>query len=333
MKDLVLHVGLPKSGSTTLQNGWFVPLEEDSYINYIGHAKYSDSTNNNYVNVAKYFRTNSFSVEDLHTDVEYSSSVTNIISSEAFTNPHINYKLNNDGKINKSNNGEGDPYTLSQNLCEQFDDIMDNVTIIIILRNQINTIHSFFTHQYTWSLGERFDTWDEYLNFILDKNKTVYDYGEIASEYVENFGEKNVELLFFEDFVNEKIIFAEEIANIVGIDPKEFLGSVELDAHYNRKVGQGESRFVRGPKFTKLHDMLTISNGPRKIKRSLESVIGKEQMAKVLDKLYYQKKKDFAEVDSEQKNRILKRYNDTNHKLHEEFGLEREKLERYSYLK
>jgi hypothetical protein len=218
-------------------------------------------------------------------------------------------------------------------LSETFSEHFDNITIVIVLRNQVDIIHSAFTHHYRYTYEQKWDSWDNFLDFILAENQTIFDYGEIGSEYVKHFGEENVELLFFEDFINDKKVFAEKIASIIGTDIERFVESAEINSHYNKKPNQSDSRFARGAKYTRLHDILRNSNWPIKAKRTMESIIGKDRVTKFLDYVYYEKTKEFDNVSPEQRNRILDRYNETNEKLNDRFGLDRTKLETYSYLR
>lgn len=330
MKDLVLHVGLPKAGSTTLQNGWFVPLHEGGLVNYIGRAKYRNSTDTEFIDIANYLSDSTLSIDDMHDEIEYASDVTNVISTENFTYPQAQREINsNDGKWAAPT----DPYAMPKILSETFSEHFDNITIVIILRNQIDIIHSAFTHHYRYTYEQEWDSWDNFLNFMLNENKTIFDYGEISSEYVKYFGEENVKLVFFEDLINDKEVFAQNIAGIMGIDIEKFFKSAEINSHYNKKPNQSDSRFARGAKYARLHDILRNSDWPIKAKRAMESTIGKERVIKLLDYVYYEKTKEFDNVSSEQRDRILDRYNETNKKLNDHFGLDRTKLERYSYLR
>jgi hypothetical protein len=330
MKDLVLHVGLPKAGSTTLQNGWFVPLHEDGLINYIGRAKYRDSTDTEFIDIADYFGNSTLSIDNMHNEIEYTGDVTNVISTENFTYPQVQREINsNDGKWAAPT----DPYAMPKILFETFSEHFDNITIVIIPRNQTDIIHSSFTHHYRYTYEQRWDSWDNFLNFILDEKKTIFDYGEISSEYAKYFGEENVEPLFFEDLVNNKEEFAENIAGIIGTDIEDFFESAEIDSHYNKKPNQSDTSFARGAKYTRLHNILKNSDWPIKAQRAMESMIGRDRVTKLLDYVYYEKTKQFDNVSSEQRNRILNRYNQTNKKLNDHFGLDRTKLKRYSYLR
>lgn len=330
MKDLVLHVGLPKAGSTTLQNGWFVPLHEDGLINYIGRAKYRDITGTEFIDVSHYFSDSTLSIDDMHDEIEYASGVTNVISTENFTYPQAQREINsNDGKWAAPT----DPYAMPKILSETFSEHFDNITVVIILRNQIDVIHSAFTHHYRYTYEQKWDSWDNFLDFILDENRTIFDYGDICSEYVKHFGEENVKPLFFEDFVNDTGAFAENIAGILGTNIEEFFESAEINSHYNKKPNQSDSRFARGAKYARLHDILRNSNWPIKAKHTMESIIGRDRVIKFLDYVYYEKAKEFDNVSPEQRNRILDRYTQTNEKLDDDFGLDRTKLKNHSYLR
>lgn len=330
MKDLVLHVGLPKAGSTTLQNGWFVPLHEDGLVNYIGWAKYRDITGTEFINVNNYLSDSTLSIDDLHDEVEYASSVTNVISTEGFTYPQAQREINrDDGKWAAPT----DPYAMPKFLSETFSEHFDNITIVILLRNQSDIIHSSFTHHYRYTYEQKWDSWDTFLDFILDEDKTVFDYGGISSEYVKHFGEENVKLLFFEDLVNNKEELAENISGIIGTDLDDFLESAEINSHYNKKPNQTDSRSARGAKYTRLHNILRNSDWPEKAKRTMESMIGKHRVTKFLDYVYYEKTKEFDDVSPEQEDRILDRYSETNKKLNDQFGLDQTKLKKYSYLR
>ena len=83
MKKLIVHIGYSKTGTTTMQKGLFVKLQNEGLINYLGIA-YKD--NNNNFRQASIIRDYLIFNQEFNTDDIYiSSQKLNVLSNEFFT--------------------------------------------------------------------------------------------------------------------------------------------------------------------------------------------------------------------------------------------------------
>ena len=240
MKDLFIHVGYPKTATTTLQKTVF---SSHSEIDYLNHKV--DSL------LFKYLREDSSlflstrlreKIKELETHIKLSEKRVLVISNESFSSTSMQY-----GLIRRNTGNKliciPDQYTVIRNLYLMKALLNDyvNVHIIVGIRNQSDFIRSYYAQEYTrfYSKSKYTKTFKEFLDFSL-KNQDAFmikslNYFEIIKVYKELFGTNNVKVLIFEDLkMNSKEFFTNLAAEILKIDLDETLNIVD-GKYYNVK--------------------------------------------------------------------------------------------------
>ncbi|WP_112903187.1 sulfotransferase domain-containing protein [Salinibacter ruber] len=94
--------------------------------------------------------------------------------------------------------------------------VVPDATLILCLRNPIERVHSvYFYHQRNGEMLENFEVALEKYGRLLDQNR----YWTLMSNYLEFFGESQVEILFYQDLNERPQAFARQLCNAIGVDP------------------------------------------------------------------------------------------------------------------
>lgn len=334
MKRLLLHIGYPKTASTTLQEGLFLNLHKVGKINFLGrtvtstHIKlFEERFDQDWV---VDFRKHFIMDKKLpNAKYELSDTLLNVISDEDLTVPAI---------FNRIQFGiEKKPIDFVEPLYELLRDAQE-VTILITIRNQADLIPSSyfqkyrFIHQYQPDLtfesfihndsgGVNYDTFQAF-NFLY-----------VADKYERIFKAKIVPLIF-EDFKFDKPYFFHQLASILDISQEDLL-KITGNKHFrNRKaLGRIESATIRFP---------------NKIGRLVEKVIGKKRARRFfsfhwymrnsallsLEKNLFLSKRNvhLPEIKEESRHFIKSTFIECNLAFAEKYGVDIERMKKYNYL-
>jgi|TARA_B100000315_G_scaffold220305_1_gene222860 hypothetical protein len=208
-KKIILHVGLPKAATSFMRRAIYPRL---------------DST--------KVFHSQGFFQDEINiiTKVDFEN-----VDMEEFRNA---FKKKVDGISQESllicefalTGNPGDPGTDYRNFRERVDyvyKVFPEASIIIILRNQIDWLISFYRNIIEVGYDISFDeflnfhdgefhgkTHDEYTNL----DALSFDFSQICDYYVKLFGRENVHVFFQEDLRADPEDFIREIQKVVGCD-------------------------------------------------------------------------------------------------------------------
>jgi hypothetical protein len=198
-KNLILHIGTNKTGSTTIQNflrgnshalaneGYFYPMAgayyypSESSPSLLAHALLEKQPR--YIGDTKIDKASCIS--DIRRDIISSNCTNVIISSEHFS------KANETRKI--------------QNIFNIFKDLFKTMKVIIYLRRQDNYIESMWSQRV--KLGLLTKSFDDFCAESL-KNSNALDYWQLLAPWSEVFGKENLIIKPFEkkQFVNSDLL-------------------------------------------------------------------------------------------------------------------------------
>jgi len=236
MKTLYLHVGYPKTATTTFQKHLFPAHPQ---IDYLG--KFCPSYG--YRSDALATEINRLISAD---DVDYDAGATLktiidplrrqskadrtlLLSSESFIHPWAN----NRGII-----------------ARRIKDALQPCRILITIREQIDIIRSFYNlhgrfGQYLFLCKDReplefplpFDRWLHYCLQEFDRNfLATIQYHQVISFYASVFGHENVCVLLFEQFVQDKPGYVEDLCRFLQIDDFDTALTLLGDSHELRSA-------------------------------------------------------------------------------------------------
>ena len=244
MPELFIHVGYPKTATTTFQKHVFPQHEEIDYLGkFIPSFQYRDEKL--FPEIDKLMTTESSqytSSQELREIVDryrqQSTKKIMLISSESFI--HVTAI---------------DLGVVAQRIKEAF----NPCKIVITIREQCDLIKSFFgLHgrfgQYLFLCKEEgeqiriplsMEEWLTYSFRAYHKNfLSILHYNEIINYYCELFGRENVGVFLFEEFVRDKPTYIRNLCAFLGIDWDRTLRLVE-NKHENPNLSKGEFFYYR----------------------------------------------------------------------------------------
>ena len=224
--EIIIHVGYPKTGTTTLQKHFFPFIDEIDYLGKFDDEGSMFSFNKNMINEL-IFNDQLLGVDKfLSTLPEFKKS---LLSEESF--------LSNTLRVSRINGADvvADPHTLIKNLRNTFEKSRCDVKVIITIRRQDEMLLSLYAQSYThyYSGQKRFNTFDKFLDFF-DKEKkglnlySSLDYLKMADLFSDAFGEENVSILAFEHLERDPLSFHIKLCNFLQVDPNKYKADYSL---------------------------------------------------------------------------------------------------------
>jgi hypothetical protein len=226
MNNTIIHIGMPRTATTFFQKNIFPNLKGYEY-----HGL-ADTTFSNAFNQLQ-FADDSFYDKKIVEDLVSEWKGKNIIiSNEGFIGQ--SYNLN---YINRT--------IIANRLSELFPD----AKILLVLRNQIDLIASLYAisllwretkdiDDYIWSPNSKkvdygpinldYNTYDDYENLV------GYDYLSLIKLYKQKF--PHVEIVLFEDFINEPTLFAKQLDTFFGVEPNTIHNLIKNNEPINEGV-------------------------------------------------------------------------------------------------
>jgi hypothetical protein len=229
MKKLIVHLGLPKTATTTLQHDLFQKLHEQQKINFLGKVVYyNDKTGEGrWINKkGKIIRDacegKIESITSREIDSILSSELINIFSEEGIMvcypgmhNLPLKDKIHNLRKILKNY----------------------DTRIVITIRNQLDYMYSLYVQLYPdhFCVNKKLNTFEKFANFYLkEKDNELFEsmkYEQLLEMLSANFDTK---VLLYEDLKYDKEFFFNQISAAFSLDPEDV--NLLLDnQHKNQK--------------------------------------------------------------------------------------------------
>ena len=232
---IILHIGYGKTATTTLQQHFFPYIEEIDYLGKLDNNGKFKFESNYLLNVLLNKRENiDFKLIEKELRKYYLSD-TILLSDESILSTSLKIHEFNDEKIiNK-------PEEIAQRLRKLFSEENYNVKILITLRKQDEMITSRYAQSYThyYSHYEESNTFKKYLNIFLDKEHThIYkkalNFNDTVGVFQKEFGNKNVNILLYEELQKKPEYFYEKLCNILEIDIDKYK-LIALNKHTNKR--------------------------------------------------------------------------------------------------
>ncbi len=185
----IIHVGYPRAGSKFLQRNIFPHIKELSYLNYQFLENEDKQIVKEVLQEVVYRNKIMMDYSKMRKEINWITNKYNLISNENFI---CDIKLK-DNWVNQA--------TLN---CEKLKELFPKAKIILVIRNQIDMIESFYREELTIGTQFTFKEYFEYLqkNFLLD----IFKYSKVLQMYFDSFGKKNVKVILFDNLVKKSIL-------------------------------------------------------------------------------------------------------------------------------
>ena len=310
MKRLLLHLGYPKSASTTLQNGLFYELHKSNVTNFIGKAWESGyygpaGSKKKYkawlrtISRGEKRRVTRLASERM--PISFSDDKLNVMSEELF--------------IVRDN--DHDQPVMPDRIHAYFGEKVDEAELLFVVRNQQTLILSYFVQTYPKIEQTTFsDYLREVISTPLNVEAGVFNFRNLIGRYADVMGKKNIHIVFFEDFLYDRETCGRELADILGVEP-ELVGELLSSVHFNRTPKHRDGYVVRKTPRTQHHGALKqlTSSALR-----LAGVVPETSEPIVI-----------PDMTEEEKSMIFSMFRDNNKRFAEEFQLDGDRMHRYGY--
>lgn len=327
---MIVHIGYPKTATTTIQDGLFRELHNNSLINYI-NAKMILSNKQ----IFSLILNKDISSEDIYT----SSQKINILSSEFFT-----ISLYYLEKIFKNNTEIIDPFLLPEKLLGFFGNKLDDLEILVTLRNQQALIYSHYVQDYRlFAHDPDNNTIEKHVFFNnnqqLSFKKKIFAilyFADLIKKYIDIIGKDKVHILLFEDLQQNSVFFFQQLSKIIGIDFDK-VETLLKETHYNQKIktdigyiAKISKPTVSGKLLKKLRSSKLADNIYVKIKNRYSNI---NLLVRNFERFSHRNtSKLIPKLSKTQQNMIFNEFRENNLKLHKEFGVDYDKLKEYGYI-
>jgi hypothetical protein len=318
---LILHIGYPKTATTTLQNVLFYNLDKKvSKINFLGTTKPDISEYHN-------------KLRQTMKPWLISEGKNNENELFLFLKKRLKNGLNLCSEESLLNSYQNPPYLFNPRLLKKLlSKITNNIQIIIVLRNQQEMIYSLFAHAGGKYSRSKYKSSDEWINYCLSEelNNKFFNYYDVIKNYQNIFNEENVNVLFFEDLRQDSSYFLSKLAKILE-QPLENVLSNLGNAHLWKKEKSSDGAYYKNLKNTRKWNFL--------LKTSLFSEYIKKSLIKLnlYDglRLIFKRNETFKELipifTDQQNSRIKKHFYENNFKLSKLLECDAKKLRKYNY--
>jgi len=324
MERVILHIGYPKTATTTLQDRWFGPAHGDGLIEFFG--KFTGEEPGRPVKETRLRDV----IEDgsqLSDTASLSADRVNVFSDERMTLTNV---LKQHSPYPERE--QIPPADIPEILSAVTEDISD-VTILMTVRNQPSIINSTYAHYHYYLAGHaEYGTWEQYLDTILSSERVVFDFDQLLAQYESQFGD-SIEVLLFEEFVNERDRFTERLATILDVSPEALRESAITEAHENKKE-KDEEKYVKemGSDFSvRLRNTIDSVYSTQKAENLVGKIIGEGRKDRLKERVFLTER-EIPRPTDQQVAALLDRFESGNERLHTEFGVDRDKLVEYGYL-
>jgi len=201
---IFVHVGVPKSGTMTLQNQIFSRHPDIVFCGWPPRDMMPDIHD-------AIFMENQYVTSELmkRARVEAKNKFRSPDCKVIFSREHLTDQTRNKGLI-----------------AERLKGIFDDVKIILTIREQVDALESF----YLWCLAydlfrppiRSFDDFvekqiNDLRGLVAQSALTIYDYGQLVEHYVNVLGRHNIGVFLFEEMVTAPNAFLSHLYQFIGI--------------------------------------------------------------------------------------------------------------------
>ena len=237
--QLILHFGFPKTASSSLQFGPFLELERQNKVNLLTWRKTSNDEILEDRPSSRLFNFDS----PLEQYTSLKKDVINILSDESLTAPT---------RLRKQNFGEeiDTPFHFPAKLKELFSKLYpDEIDILafVVIREQSSLILSQYVEEINWKRYKGIDLLFDQNGLIDLSGYDIYDFGRYL-DILHTIFNGRVKFLMYEDFIENPILFCDELDQLFGLENQYFYNSLQVNRH-NAKNKSKYGTFAKDGKY------------------------------------------------------------------------------------
>ncbi len=237
-KELFIHVGYPKTATTTFQRFLYPRHSQLDYLR-------KNNANISFINDLFFARENSFSrlsgiyIHELEHLAQDSNKDKLLYSEESLTSFSMFFRSTPAPCISTI-----EPNSIARKLKMCFPDTNQLLTpkILITIRRQDELLKSMYAQVYNlvFKRFKQTNTFERFLDYTFEQNPTGFIadallFNEVISNYEHLFGSENVYVSVYEELLQDKQKYVEKLCRFMGIDANEAL--TLISEHYANKKG------------------------------------------------------------------------------------------------
>ncbi|CAN2049938.1 putative Sulfotransferase domain-containing protein [Candidatus Magnetomoraceae bacterium gMMP-1] len=324
-KEVYLHIGYPKTATTTLQNYLFPYHKEIYYLRRYGKHL-------NFLSDLFFARENAFDRKKNSIKKELKNYITDskvnkfVYSEESLTSFSMFFRFQPRPYI-----WTLEPNSMARKLKTAFLEtkVFNKTKIIITIRKQDSMLKSMYAQVYNFVFKKlrETNTFEKFLNYSLLENKDSFIvdslmYYDVIKTYSDLFGKENVLVLVFEELKENKESYIKKLSEFMHIDYRE-----SIDLVGDHKVNSRSSSSGVYPSDER-NVIEYLSYYKNKYLGNKALSLSNNFFVKKLSTIYMPGKKLKVNISEKYQIMINDQFCENNKKLAEEYNLE---LKKYGY--
>jgi len=278
MADLLIHIGFPKTATTTLQENVFFELHQLGLINYLGCLRFNKSKFGG-TDITSSLRKSYFILDNEFDILPYLvEDKINVISDEKLSLPSYYLNLQHDSKAS--------PFDFIKNYISRFNQNI-NVSILISIRNQADLIYSQFLQKYKFLYHEASIKHFETLKDLVSNSSRgfeVYNLNLLIDQFTNQIDKKVIHVVIFESLKDDdNIYYFKSLSKALnGIDVNIIQSLFLKEVFRNRKSKEsGVEISLYKPNFLWIEKLFKFRMKPSNILQSFNNKLFVEKLITV----------------------------------------------------
>jgi len=322
---LIIHIGYPKTATTTLQHKIFYELYKQNKINFLGKTLLGF---NKAQSILEYIMLN----KKIDSNIELSENKINVISEELLSSTFLYYL---DKKKNIIYLSLPQMAYRTYKLFSKY-----NSVIVLSIRNHSDLIYSLYMQAYITHFRYFTDlnTPEKFLNHLFNKTEKyipffeMFYFSNVLDSYAEYFGKENMEIFFYEDLVNKEKIYYEKWAKLLNMNVDVIENLFETKENVKKKGKKGYiveldygyllSAFLHEIGLIKIYSKLRDNFIIRSVSKNIYAILKRRIKEKI----------EFEKFDDVTKQKIREFFKEDILKVAEKYDLDMNKLKKYGYI-
>lgn len=333
-KRLIIHIGYPKTATTTLQVGVLRKLHDEGAINYLGNSELSDDADGKLVDQflrQVFFRKGSgnglyaaLAGDRPFLDGLLSSEMPNVLSYEYFTIPGF---------------GDFSQKDVPDMIRTAFGRRDVEYTVLLTTRSQPSLIDSFYAHFFEWAhlyadvarIDTRVCDVDRWVSEeVLAPGSLIrnsFDFADVTRSWAKVFGEKNIRVTLFEDLAENPDRYFQPWAKSCGLPLERFLELHRASTSMRVRGKTSKGYRITIPRAFRLRMRLRKKASRNGGRMPLKDKV----LLYILRELPY-RKLEVRPLSDDLRQRIVSIYAASNEKFLARHGLDEPELRKYGYV-